>query len=337
MPDAANAVIGIDAARDLVTRALIASNTSAANAASTADALLRAEIDGQGGHGLSRVPSYAAQAASGKVDGHAAPQVADLRPGAIRVDACHGFAYPAFDLALPEIAARAKALGVAAGTIHRSHHFGVAGHHCEWLADRGLIAFVYGNSPKALAPAGATEAVLGTNPIAFAAPTDGAALVIDMAITTVARGKILAAREVGDPIPEGWALGPDGKPTTDAAVALKGTMAPIGGAKGAALALMVEVMSACLAGAALGTEASSLFEADGPPPDLGQSILALDPDVLSDGAFRSRMATLAGIYDSLPGARLPGTRRLDARERAAAHGLKVKRALLDQIERIAAA
>lgn len=117
------------------------------------------------------------------------------------------------------------------------------------MAEQGLIAFVYGNAPKAMAPWGATQALLGTNPIAFAAPMQGAPLVIDMATTTVARGKILAAREAGkDSIPEGWALGPDGQPTTDPATALAGTVAPMGGAKGAALSLMVEVMSRAWSG-----------------------------------------------------------------------------------------
>ena len=323
-------------AEALANAALIASDTSPANAAATARALIRAEADGQGGHGLSRVPSYAVQAKAGKVRGHAVPTVEDVRPGLFRVDAGYGFAYPAFDLALPELVRRTRAQGIAACAVHRSHHFGVAGHHCETLAEQGLIAFVYGNAPKAMAPWGATEALLGTNPIAFAAPMDGAPLVIDMATTTVARGKILAAREAGKTsIPEGWALGPDGQPTTDPATALKGTVAPMGGAKGAALALMVEVMSACLAGAAFGAEASSLFDAEGDAPDLGQVILALDPGPLSGGAFGGRMAALAALYDGIKGARLPGQRRLSARAKAAAEGVTLDTALLDRIREIA--
>lgn len=334
MPD--KVVISTDEALALAKAALVASDTSPENAASTARALLRAEMDGQGGHGLSRVPSYTAQSRAGKVKGHAVPALDVLRPGAIRVDAGHGFAYPAFDLALPQLGIRANACGIAAATVHRSHHFGVAGHHCETLAEQGYIAFVYGNAPKALAPWGATRPVLGTNPIAFAAPLEGSPpLVIDMALTTVARGKILAAREVGETIPEDWAFGPDGAPTTDPVQALAGSMAPIGGAKGAALALMVEVMSAALAGAAFGTEASSLFDPEGPPPDLGQSILAIDAKTLSGGAFAGRMTDLVTLYDDLDGARLPGVRRLEARRRAKEQGLSVNPKLLDQIKAIA--
>lgn len=327
--------ISLAEAEALARAALESAGASPENAASTARALVRAESDGQGGHGLSRVPSYAGQIRAGKVAGDAVPRLDEVRPAAVRVDAAHGFAYPAFDLALPAVAERARKFGIAVAAVHRSHHFGVAGQHCETLAEQGLIAFVYGNSPKALAPYGATEPVLGTNPIAFAAPMEGAPLVIDLAVTTVARGKILAAREIGEPIPEGWALDAEGQPTTDAALALKGSMAPIGGAKGAALALMVEVMSACLAGAAFGTEASSLFDPEGAPPDLGQSVIALDPGPISGGAFTARMSMLAGIYDSLEGARMPGSRRVAARKKAEAEGLHVKTALLEQIERIA--
>ncbi|MEL6582925.1 MAG: Ldh family oxidoreductase [Pseudomonadota bacterium] len=328
--------LSIADAQALVYAALVASDVSERNAASVARALIAAEVDGQSGHGLSRVPSYTAQARVGKVKGHAVPQMQNVKPGVFRVDGGHGYAFPAFDIALPEVARRAKSLGVAVGAIHRSHHFGAAGHHCEWLAEQGLIAFVYGNSPKAMALWGGREAVLGTNPIAFGAPAPGSPLVIDMAVSTVARGKVLAAREKGETeIPGDWALGPDGQPTTDPAQALAGTMQPMGGAKGAALALMVEVMSACLAGAALGSEASSLFDDKGGPPNLGQTILALDAEAISGGAFAERFAALAALYDATEDARMPGSRRLAAREKAAHEGLTVNDTLLAQIREIA--
>lgn len=329
-------VLSVSAAKDLVHTALVASDVSDSNARSVARALIAAEMDGQSGHGLSRVPSYAAQARVGKVAGHAMPRMEDVKPGVFRVDGGHGYAFPAFDLALPEILERSKTQGVAAAAIYRSHHFGVAGHHCEWLAERGCVAFVYGNSPKALALWGGRDAVLGTNPIAFAAPAPQAPLVIDMAVSTVARGKVLAAREKGETsIPPDWALGPDGAPTTDPIAALAGTMQPMGGAKGAALALMVEVMSACLAGAALGAEASSLFDTEGGPPNLGQTIIALDATTLSNGQFAQRFEALSALFDMTEGARLPGTRRLQARINAKEHGLQVNETLLAQIREIA--
>lgn len=332
--NATTVTLSLAAAEDLARRALAAAGAAPAQAEPTARALVAAEAAGQGGHGLSRVPSYAAQLRTAKVRGDAAPRLAQAAPALLRVDAGHGFFYPAFDLAMPELAARARAQGIAAAAIHRSHHFGVAGQHCERLAEAGLVAFVFGNAPKALAAWGGAAPMLGTNPIAFAAPVPGAApLVIDLALSTVARGKILAAREVGGTIPEGWAVGPDGRATTDPAEALKGAMLPAGGSKGAALALMVEVMAACVAGAALSTEASSLFDGDGPPPDLGQSVVALDPERLSGGAFGPRIAALLAQYEDAPGVRVPGARRLAARARAEAEGLALDARLVDRIER----
>lgn len=323
--------IRIDEAYDLCRRAFTALGASEQNAAITAGALVRAEVDGQRGHGLSRVPSYAAQLRTGKVNGMAQPAIENVKPGLFRVNADFGFAFPAIALALPELSSRTKELGIAAAAIYRSHHFGVAGHPCEELGRQGLITFIYGNTPKAIAPFGASEKVLGTNPIAFGAPLEKDPLVIDFALSVVARGKINAARQDKKTIPEGWALGPDGMSTTDPETALEGSMVPIGGVKGAALALLVEVMSACLAGAALGAEASSLLEGDGEPPNLGQVIMAIDAESLSNGSFAGRMRDLAAIYEGLDGARLPGMSRLDRRKKSEKQGLEVPVSLFEEI------
>ena len=143
---------------------------------------------------------------------------------------------------LPEIA---REQGVAAAAIRRSHHCGAAGHPVEALAEAGLVALLFANTPAAIAPWGGKLPVYGTNPIAFACPLPGRApIVVDLSLSKVARGNILAAKQKGEPIPEGWALDADGEPTTDAAAALKGTMLPLGDAKGTALALMVELLRA---------------------------------------------------------------------------------------------
>ena len=319
-------------AMELSSCALAASGATQDNAVITAEALVRAEFDGQKGHGLSRVPSYCAQLRTGKVNGRAQPVLQRVKPGLLRIDASNGFAYPAIRLALPELGKRAKDLGIAAAAIYHSHHFGVAGHPCEDLAREGCIAFIYGNTPKAIAPFGAKEKVLGTNPIAFAAPGEEDPLVIDFAVSAVARGKIMAARQAGQNIPEGWALAPDGEPTTDPDTALQGSMVPIGGAKGAALALMVEVMSGCLAGAALSVEAGSLFEGVGDPPNLGQVLLAIDAQALSADAFGSRFKDLAAVYDRTEGARFPGLKRLQNRKAGAEQGVAVPAALVGEIK-----
>ena len=321
-------------ARTLAAGALVACNTTPDNAASVARALVAAEVDGQVGHGLSRVASYAAQSRSGKVDGHAVPVAKRVAPAVLGVDAGFGFAYPAFDLVIDQLPDVAFETGIALASIRRSHHFGQAGAHCERLAERGLVAFVFGNSPKAMAPWGGKAPLLGTNPIAFAAPMpDGAApLVVDLALSKVARGKVLAADKAGTKIPQGWALDTQGSPTTDPKAALAGTMIPIGEAKGAALALMVEVMSAALVGASFAFEASSFLSGDGPPPDVGQSVIVIDAERVSGDHFLERMATLAAALDAEPGVRLPGSRRLRARARIAKDGIAVSPSLIDEIK-----
>lgn len=330
-------VIGAAELEELVAAALVACNTSQANARSVARALVQAEIDGQAGHGLSRVPSYAAQAKSGKVDGYATPDVKQTRSGTLLIDARSGFAYPAFDLAIARLPEMARTNGIAAAGFARSHHFGVAGRHVERLAEAGLVALAFGNTPKAMAPWGGKQSVFGTNPLAFAAPMPSAPpLVVDMALSQVARGKIVAAAQKGEAIPAGWAVDENGAPTTDAAAALKGALQPAGGAKGAALALVVEVLAAALTGARFGFEASSFFEAEGPPPGVGQFLVAVDPGALAGtSVFAERMATLAGAIEGNGDARLPGSRRLALREKAEHSGIYVDVMLLSEVRALA--
>jgi (2R)-3-sulfolactate dehydrogenase (NADP+) len=321
----------------LIARALEASNTSAANARSVARGLTQAEIDGQKGHGLSRVASYSAQAKSGKVDGHAVPDVKQTRSGSLLVDVKNGFAFAAFDLAIARLPDMTRATGIAAAGFTRSHHAGVVGHHVEKLAEAGLVALAFANTPKAMTAWGGRQPIYGTNPIAFAVPHRGhPPVVVDMALSQVARGKILTAAQKGDAIPEGWALDESGQPTTDAKAALKGSLQPIGGAKGAALALMVEVLAVTLTGARFGFEATSFFDAEGGPPGVGQFLLAIDPAAFGGAdVFNDRMATLATVIEGDGDARLPGARRIALREKAAREGVAVDTKLLEEARAIA--
>jgi (2R)-3-sulfolactate dehydrogenase (NADP+) len=315
-------------AEDLAADALIRCRTAPDNARAVAHALVAAQADGLAGHGLARLPSYAAQARAGKVDGFAVPAVTRPRPGIALVDARYGFAFPALALAeqlLPEIAAHC---GVACAAITRSHHCGAAGHPVERLAQAGLVALLFANTPAAIAPWGGAKPLFGTNPIAFACPVAGAApIVIDLSLSKVARGKIVAARQKGEAIPPGWALDRGGLPTTDPAAALAGTMLPLGDAKGTVLALMVELLAAGLPGANFAAEASSFLDAEGPPPGTGQLIVALDGAAF--GAASERFARLARAVAEQ--GRLPGARRLAARMTARRHGLTVNDALLSEI------
>jgi (2R)-3-sulfolactate dehydrogenase (NADP+) len=319
-------------AQDLVVRTLTRCKTDPDIAQSVARALVAAEAEGQKGHGLSRAPSYAAQAKVGKVDGFAKPALTWARPAAAVVDAKSGFAYPALDMALAALPEATHKTGIAAAGIHHSHHCGVAGHLVEHLAKEGLVALLFANTPAAIAPWGGSKAVFGTNPIAFACPLSGGApIVVDLSLSKVARGNILAAKQKGEAIPEGWALDADGKPTTDATAALGGTMLPLGDAKGTALALMVELLAAGLTGANYAADASSFLDAKGGPPGTGQLLIAIDPTAFGGAGALAHFGALAKSIEDQPGARLPGARRLAAREKAACEGLTIADTLLADI------
>lgn len=297
---------------------------SPANAASVAWALVMAEADGLKGHGLSRVPTYLAMLKAGKIDGKAVPIARQPKPGVLAIDAAHGFAYPAIDLAVIELPDLTRQQGIVAAPIRRSSHCGAAGLHVERLAEQGLVALLFANTPGAIAPWGGSKPVFGTNPIAFAAPLAGREpIVIDMALSKVARGPIVAAKQKGESIPEGWALDVDGKPTTDAAAALAGTMVPLGDAKGATLAMMVEILAAALVGTHFAFQASSFIDDKGGPPDTGQLILAIDPAGMGGNWFAERMKLLAHAIEEQEGTRLPGVRRLNLRAKARAEGIEV--------------
>jgi (2R)-3-sulfolactate dehydrogenase (NADP+) len=319
-------------ASELVVATLVRCRTSEDNARAVARALIAAEADGLKGHGLSRLPTYAAQAKVGKVDGFAKPAVTRPRPGLIAVDAAHGFAYPAIELAETLLPDAARDLGVAAAAIRRSHHCGAAGHPVERLASAGLVAIMFVNTPSAMAPWGGSKPVFGTNPLAFACPLPGRApLVIDLSLSKVARGNIMAAKQRSESIPEGWALDAQGRPTTDPAAALAGTMVPMGDAKGTALALMVELLAAGLTGSNFAAEASSYLDDKGGPPGTGQLIVAFDAAAFAGDAV-VRFGVLAASIEAQAGARLPGAKRLKAREKANAERVTISDALMKEIE-----
>jgi (2R)-3-sulfolactate dehydrogenase (NADP+) len=306
----------------LALRVLVRSGTSEVNAGHVATALSVAEADGLSGHGLSRLPSYSAQVRSGKVNGAATP-VATGDPGkaVIRINAKDGFAFPAIAIAIDRLLPLARQYGIAAAAIAHSHHCGALGYHVERLGEQGLVGIMFANSPAAIAPWGGNKALFGTNPIAFAAPRNaGTPLVIDLSLSKVARGKIMVAAQKGEAIPEGWAVDGAGRPTTDAKAAMAGTMLPMGDAKGSALVMMVEILAASLTGASYGYEASSFFDAEGRPPRVGQTLIAIDPeatvDIFTGNAFGGRLETLISQIRMQPGTHVPGANAAPATDRA---------------------
>ncbi|NRB33809.1 MAG: Ldh family oxidoreductase [Rhodobacteraceae bacterium] len=312
----------LEDAETLIADALIAAGTRDDTALSVARALVAAEAEGQVGHGFSRLSDYAAQVRSGKVDGQALPSLTNAGDAALVIDAGNGFAYPALDLAIPALAEAAQKIGCATAAIHNSHHCGALSVPMARVADQGLVGMMMANTPSAMAPWGAKQPFFGTNPIAFAAPRPGGdPLVIDLSLSRVARGKVMHAKKTGQTIPDGWALDADGQPTTNPDAALAGSMLPIGEAKGAALALIVEIFASAMTGANSSPEVGSFFSADGPPSGAGQFLMAFRP--ADPVGFAHRIDRLLTAIDAMEGTRLPGARRAASLARASSHGIDV--------------
>lgn len=329
--------IPVSELEQLMVRALRASGATEAMAAATARALASAEAEGIASHGASRIPQYCGHLRNGRATGSAVPRVVRERGGACLVDAGGGLAFEACALAAREAIARTREHGVSFVSVTNSNHFGVAAFHVEPLARAGLVGIAMGNSPAAMPAWGGKRALFGTNPIAAAFPRRSAEpIVIDLSLSAVARGKIMVAARDGKPIPEGWALDRDGRPTTDAKAALEGSMLPAGGVKGAMLALTVELLVCALSGAAYGFESDSFFTDEGRPTRIGQAILAVDPGALAGNeAYLERVETLVDAMLADDGVRLPGERRAQVRERTLREGVSVPPDLLAKIRAIA--
>ena len=317
----------------LVSLQLQRAGASAASADSTARALVLAESQGLGSHGLSRVSQYAGHLRNGRANGAAVPQVVQRKAGALVIDAQEGLAFPACELAVQEAVKAAQIHGVAMVGVVRSHHCGVVVDHLRPAAEAGMVAIGLANSPAAMAAAGGKHPIFGTNPVAAIFPRRHAPpLMIDLSLSEVARGKLMVAAKEGRTIPVGWALDPEGQPTTHPQAGLEGSMLPIGAAtssKGAMLALVVELLVTAVIGAHFGFEASSFFVDEGNRPGIGQAFIVIDPGALAGREhFLDRIEVLVAEMLKDDGVRLPGARREALRLRALADGIDVSDSLL---------
>lgn len=302
-------VVSLDEIEMLTRKALIAHGAAAFAAAEVARAVRAAESYGNKICGLYYVESYCLQLASGRVKGAVDPVVTHPKPAVVHVDAGFGFAQPAFAHGLVPALEAARAYGTATLAVGHAHTCTSLGYFTEQIAASGCIALGFTNASPIVAPPGGKTRVIGTNPIAFSVPDGmgGLAMHMDQSTTTVALGKITMANARGDKIPLGWALDADGKPTTDPAKALQGSLVSMGEYKGWGFGLMAEVFAAAMTGSVLSRDVKPLKTPDGPPHDLGQFYILVDPNV-SEG-FAARLAVLAENVALDPGARMPGQSR----------------------------
>lgn len=335
------AQLSMEEANRLVVRALRKAGAGQAMAASTANALIRAEAQGLASHGLSRVPQYATHLRNGRADGSALAVVARHKGAAVLVDARQGLAFPACELAVATAITTAQTLGVCFAGVTNSHHCGVLVDHLRAVADAGMVGLGFANSPAAMPAAGGKHAIFGTNPVAAVFPRKSAdPLMIDLSLSEVARGKLMVAAKEGQPIPLGWALDNQGQPTTDPKAGLAGAMLPLGAVsspKGSMLALLVELLVTAVVGAQFGFEASSFFVDEGNQPRIGQSFVVIDPGALAGSdVYYERMETLIAEMLLDDGVRLAGARRISLEEEAKHSGLTIPDALKHQLDMLAA-
>ncbi|MFZ4721106.1 MAG: Ldh family oxidoreductase [Ilumatobacteraceae bacterium] len=326
----------LDEVEDVSRRMLTTAGASALQSDATARSIRDAEAEGIRTVGLSYLPTYCDHVACGKVDGHAVPTVSRPRPGTVVVDAHLGFCHPAYEAGEAPLVEATRANGIGLLVLQHSYSAGVLGWFVDRLARQGLVALMFANSSALMAPHGGVRPFFGTNPIAWAAPRlDGPPVVADLSSSAVAWVAVNAAAQRGEAIPLGWALDADGNPTTDPHAALAGSMAPSGGHKGSALALLVDVLGGGVAGSKFSHEAGSFGGTAGGPPDVGQVVLAIDPQVAAGGDVVARFEHEFRALAAEPGVRLPGDRRVAARSDAEQRGVEVDDELFAVLTRYA--
>jgi LDH2 family malate/lactate/ureidoglycolate dehydrogenase len=330
--------------KQLASRIVAAVGAAAGDAALFADALVEADVAGTSTHGVSRLAIYLKRIEKGLIDPRAPLTVERRRAATLAIDASNGLgqvqAAKTLDLLIP----MARETGIASATVRRSQHFGALSYYCNRAADEGMILLATTNCEPSMSPEGGCEAFFGTNPIGMSFPTGkGFHVKVDLATSLVARGNIIAAQKRGGTIPAGWALDPDGSPTTDASAALAGTVLTMAGHKGYALALMVEVLSGVLSGAAVGPEIGSMYKHLDREQDVGHFFCLMDVTAFMElDAFKLRIDAMIDRIKSCrrrPGVEeilVPGERSSRTAKERRRHGVPLDPATLAELRELAA-
>ncbi|KAK4039542.1 Malate/L-lactate dehydrogenase [Parachaetomium inaequale] len=282
------------AAEAFVVALLEASGVSRKNAEIVARGLVQADLRGVESHGVNRIPSYLARVRNGVLDPKTEPTLTQVTPVVAQVDGNNGFGFPAAHLAMETAVSMAQTFGIGMVSVKHSNHFGMSAWLVRQAVDAGMMSLVFTNSSPALPVWGGKSQLMGVSPIACGAPggENSIPFILDMAPSVAARGKIYKALRRGEKIPPDWALDEEGKPTDDPEKALKGVMLPMGGPKGSALAIMMDVFSGVLSGSAFAGGVTGPYNM-AKPGDVGHFIVAIKPDLfMSLDDFRQRMDVL---------------------------------------------
>ena len=311
---------------------------NAVQAGAVTRVIVAGERDACKSHGIYRIEGALRTVKAGKVNPDATPELV-AQPGAaiVKVNANGGFANPAVELGVPVLAERARSLGLAALVINDCTHFSALWAEVETLTDQGLAGLVMCPSYATVAPTGGNKPLLGTNPFAFGWPRrDKPPYVFDFATSVAARGEIELHRRAGKPLPEGWAIDADGKPTTDPSAALAGAMLPFGGHKGSAIGTMIELLAGIMIGDLTSPEVLDYLGSTALSPVHGELMIAFSPAAFAAGRPGDPFARAEMLFDAIggQGARLPSQRRFVARAASEAKGVTLTAAEMEQLDRL---
>lgn len=303
----------IGACEDTVRAALAACGVPEDNARLTARAIVLAQVWGVASHGLLRLPHYLRRLRAGGYVADAQLQTVSHRGAVVGYDGQGGLGHWQVWGAAEDAVVRARQYGVAVSAIGNSGHCGALGIYTLPAVRAGFLAIVLSNGPAVMPAWGGAVPLLSTSPLAFGIPGGDRRIIVDMATTSVARGTIAAYAARAQQLPEGWALDAHGEPTSDPHAALSGMLAPMGGAKGFALALVVEALTGGVVGPHRSTEVADMFDVgdDARPQGLAHTVVTVDPGPLDvDGGAPERLAALFADVEST-GGHLPGAGRRD--------------------------
>ena len=297
-------------------------------AQTVADCLVDADLCGVSTHGVSRLAIYLERLKAGVVEKGNRIHIEKESPAALVVDAGNTLGMPAAKFAMERCIEKASDAGACFATVKNSNHFGMASYYTKMAAARGMIGICATNLTGKIAPFGAAEPYMGTNPISVAAPAVGDPVVLDMAPSVVALGKLILAQKLGSPIPLGWALDKEGKPTTDPAEGRKGSLVPIGGPKGSGIAIIVDILCGILSGGKFGPHLHDLYGDMEHPQEVGHFIGVIDVAHFVDvDDFRRGVAQMRSEIKALRPAEgveeifMPGERSLNRRKKNLEQGI----------------
>ena len=290
-----------DRLRDFATAIYAAAGMQQAEARLCADTLVQADLWGHQSHGVMRLSWYAARLKTGVCNPKAQPELVVDAGGIALIDGHDAMGQVLAARAAQEAVSRAKAHGIAAVGIQNSNHFGTALYFTLMAARQGCVAFLATNASPAMAPWGGRKKIVGTNPWSWACPAGShPPMVLDIANTGVARGKVYLAKQKGQPIPEGWAINAAGAPTTDPAEAIEGIILPMAQHKGYAIALMMDMLSGVLTGSGFGADVAGPYQAER-RSRAGQMMIALNIEAIQPlNEFNARMETLIAEIKAVP-------------------------------------